>query len=134
MNVIRHDDVAASPPEICRLPCCDQQFRSFVVCKQRSSPVCAHGEEDDDRSEASLNCRKMRRFLPSRAARNLRRRRRAPPPLGGAFMLAVSDARLPTCECVCRCTAADRQGKTSALAALDGELATVFAHDPAYNQ
>jgi len=29
---------------------------------------------------------------------------------------------------------ADRQGKTSALAALDGELATVFAHDPAYYQ
>jgi len=79
MNVIRHDDVATNPPEICRLPCRDDQPRCFVVREQRSSPVRAHGEEDNYRSEPSLDCRKMRRFLPFKAARNVRRRRRAPP-------------------------------------------------------
>ena len=31
MNVIRHDNVPADSPEICRLPCLDDQSRCFVV-------------------------------------------------------------------------------------------------------
>ena len=48
MNVIGHDHVAPNPPEIRRLPCSDDQSRRFGVREQRSSPVGAHGEENDD--------------------------------------------------------------------------------------
>jgi len=45
MNVVRHDDVATNPPEICRLPCRNDQSRCSFVCEQRSSPICANCEE-----------------------------------------------------------------------------------------
>jgi len=133
MNVIRHDDEAASPPEICRLPCCDQQFRSFVVCKQRSSPVCAHGEEDDDRKPASTVGKCASFFRPKRHATfggvaELR------PPLGVPSCLRFLIPCFQHANAFVDVRQTDRQGKTFALAALDGELATVFAHDAAYNQ
>jgi hypothetical protein len=79
MNVIWHDDVATSQPEICRLPCRDDQSSCFIVCEQRSSPIRTHREEDDDRSESSRSCREMSGFLSFRMAPNVWRRRRAPP-------------------------------------------------------
>ncbi len=79
MNVVRHDHVATDTPEVRCLPCGDESSRGLLVCEQRLSPVSTYREEDNDRSEANFDGRKMGRFLPFKAADSIRRRRRAPP-------------------------------------------------------
>jgi hypothetical protein len=134
MNVIRHDDVATNSPEICRLPRCDDQSRCFVI-RAQSSPVRAHREEDDDRSESSFDCRKVRQFFPFRAARQRSRASQSSAlhlPLPSCLRFLIS--RFQHANAFVDEWQTDRQSKTFALAALEGELATVLAHDSAYNQ
>ena len=82
MNMIRHDDVATDSPEICCLPSRDHSSRGILVRQQRSSPVRAYREENNDRWKAGFNRWKVRGHLSliSAGARpRVRRRRRASP-------------------------------------------------------
>jgi hypothetical protein len=67
MNVVRHDHIATDTPEVRCLPCGDESSRRLLVCEQRLSPVSTYREEDNDRSEANFDGRKMGRFLSLRA-------------------------------------------------------------------
>jgi len=94
MNVVRHDHVATDTPEVRCLPCGDESSRRLLVCEQQLSLASTYREEDNDRSEANFDGRKMGRFLSLRAGCILEkrfgegqapvsppnaRRRRAPP-------------------------------------------------------
>ena len=103
-----------------------------------SQLVRAHGEEDDDRSKSNLDCRKMRPAFcvqdctqlsaaSHSSALHLSRHL-----LLGRLIFRLS--RFQHANAFVDEWQTDRQGKTSALAALDGELATVLAHNAAYNQ
>ena len=102
MNVIRHDHISADPPEICRLPRRNDQSLCFVIREQRSSPVRAHGEEDNYRLESTSTVAKCAGFFRSGQYPTFGGVAELRPPFGCDFMLAVSDSLLPTCGCVCR--------------------------------
>jgi hypothetical protein len=65
MNMIGRNYVPADTSEICRLPCRDNQFRGFIVREHRSSPVRAHSQKGDDRSESHFDGRKCAGFFRS---------------------------------------------------------------------
>lgn len=48
MNVVRHDDIATYTPEIRSPPCCNELSGRILIRQQRSSPVRAYSEENND--------------------------------------------------------------------------------------
>ena len=148
MNVVRHDHVATDTPEVRCLPCGDESSRRLLVCEQRLSPVSTYREEDNDRSEANFDGRKMGRFLSLRAGcilekrfggGKLRRGRLAPgvaelrPPLVSGFIRLFCFACFQHSDSLLDVRQSNRKRETFAFVTLDREFAAMFTHNAAHN-
>ena len=109
MNVVRHDDIATYTPEIRSLPCCDESSGRVLVRQQRSSPVSAYGEENNDCRNPTATVEKCAGFFRSRRRTAFGGVAELRPPSESVFTALIWFRLLPTCECAFRCMAIESQ-------------------------